>query len=173
MHDHTHAHKHTRVSRPCAHSQLLPKPASSQCLRSPTPHLDRSSNTVTGCSCKAPAEKSRCIKSPSKTLNVSRFYFFQYYLFSNWFMHAKEKTQETQVRQWLPLLCLHFENYCNQAQEMQHTLSMRPENYPALKPCFCRCGILCRMNTLRVFPVSWAEARSVVVPSSRRYVRIL
>lgn len=76
VHDHTHAHKHTRVSRPCAHSQLLPKPASSQCLRSPTPHLDRSSNTVTGCSCKAPAEKSRCKKSPSKTLNVSGFYFF-------------------------------------------------------------------------------------------------
>lgn len=41
------------------------------------------------------------------------------------------------------------------------------------KSAMCTYGILCRMNTLRVFPVSLAEVRSGVAPSSRRYVRIL
>lgn len=41
------------------------------------------------------------------------------------------------------------------------------------KSAICRWSVLCRTNTLRVFPVSLAAVRSGVAPSSRRYVRIL
>lgn len=75
--------------------------------------------------------------------------------------------------QWLPLLRLHFANYCNRAQDIRFNKNKHPQTAMFKKSAICKCNILCRTNTPRVFPVSSAEVRSGVAPSSRRYVRIL
>lgn len=80
--------------------------------------------------------------------------------------------KKNEVRQWLPLLCLHFENYCNQAQEIPakaHFYSQRLW----LKCTISAYCVLCRTNILRVSPVSSVVVRSGVAPSSRQYVRIV
>lgn len=64
-------------------------------------------------------------------------------------------------------------NYCNLTSEENPPRPTRTTNFtvPAVRP-LQEC-ILCMTNKFRVFPVSSAEARSGVAPSSRRYVRIL
>lgn len=52
-------------------------------------------------------------------------------------------------------------------------LKESPKTGIFIKSANCKYCILCRTNTLRVFPVSSAEVRSGVAPSSQRYVRIL
>lgn len=120
----THTHTHIGMQPLCT-EQLLPSTSAKPMFTftNPPPRQKHSNVEQTACSWRTNAQTpAMVIPLRCAGLLISLFQ-------NKWFVHANEKKNEGQ---WLPLLRLHFVNYCNRAQETP-PIQDRPSEPPCLE----------------------------------------